>query len=248
MNNNEVELNDKIELILSREREELAKLVLIRHGESTANRDNIYTGWSDVPLTPLGIKQAQRAGKLIAKLGINFDMVHTSMLKRAIVTANIVLDDLNQNWLPINKTWRLNERHYGALRGQNKDETRQIYGKEQVALWRRSFDAVPPLLEHPDDDRRYAVNGILNEPLGESLHMAYNRLLPYWIDQIAPRLMEGQNQLVVAHGSSLRALIKYLENISDQGIDGVEVENGEPIIYELKSDLSIQNKIILKEA
>lgn len=224
----------------------MAKLVLIRHGESTANRDNVYTGWSDVPLTPRGVEQAQQAGKLIANLGIDFDMVHTSMLKRAVVTANIVLDDLNQNWLPINKTWRLNERHYGALRGQNKDETRRIYGKDQVARWRRSFDAVPPLLKHPDDDRRYAVNGILNEPLGESLHMAYDRLLPYWIDQIAPRLMDDKNQLVVAHGSSLRALIKYLENISDQGIDGVEVENGEPIVYEMSKQLQIKSKTILK--
>jgi 2,3-bisphosphoglycerate-dependent phosphoglycerate mutase len=224
----------------------MAKLVLIRHGESTANRDNVYTGWSDVPLTAKGMQQAHQAGQAIAQLGIEFDAVHTSMLKRAIITANVVLDNLNQNWLPITKTWRLNERHYGALRGQNKDETRRIYGKEQVALWRRSFNAVPPLLDQPDDDRRYAVNGILSEPRGESLHMAYDRLLPYWIDQLAPRLMDGQNQLVVAHGSSLRALIKYLENISDQGINGVEVENGEPIVYDMAPDLTIQRKVILK--
>lgn len=223
----------------------MAKLVLIRHGESTANRDNIYTGWSDVPLTEVGINQAHHAGKLIAELGINFSAVHTSMLKRAIVTANIVMDELDQNWLPITKTWRLNERHYGALRGQNKDDTRQIYGKEQVARWRRSFNSVPPLLDHPDDDRRYAINGILNEPLGESLRMAYDRLIPYWLDHIAPDLIEGKNQLVVAHGSSLRALIKYLEGISDRGIDGVEVENGEPIIYEMNEQLRIHSKVTL---
>lgn len=224
----------------------MAKLVLIRHGESTANRDNIYTGWTDVPLTEKGIYQAHHAGQLVADLGIDFEAVHTSMLKRAIVTADIVLDELNQNWIPITKTWRLNERHYGALRGQNKDVTRQIYGKEQVALWRRSFAAVPPLLSQPDDDRRYAINGILSEPLGESLKMASERLLPYWTDQIAPGLMEGKNQLVVAHGSSLRALIKYLENISDRGIDGVEVENGEPILYEMTDRLKIKSKITLR--
>lgn len=220
----------------------MAKLVLIRHGESTANRDNVYTGWSDVPLTERGIQQAHEAGKLLAKAGINFTAVHTSMLQRAIVTANIVVDELGQSWLPITKTWRLNERHYGALRGQNKDVTRQIYGKHQVALWRRSFDAVPPLLNQADHDRRYRMYGILHESLGESLHMAYDRLLPYWVDQIAPRLIQGENQLVVAHGSSLRALIKYLEQISDQGIDGVEVENGEPIVYEMDHHLNIVQK------
>ena len=218
----------------------MAKLILIRHGESAANRDNVYTGWTDVPLTRRGIKQAHDAGKAIRKLNINFSSVHTSMLKRAITTADIIMDEIHQNYLPLYKTWRLNERHYGALRGQNKDETRKIYGKKQVALWRRSFDAVPPLLSKVEPKRKYTVNGI-KEPLGESLHMAYNRLVPYWVDHIAPELIEGHNQLVVAHGSSLRALIKYLENVSDQGIDGVEVYNGQPIIYDLDDKLRIKS-------
>ena len=150
----------------------MVKLVLVRHGESLANRDNEYTGWTDVSLTDKGVQQAISAGKLIKATGIEFSHVHTSMLQRAIVTADLVLDQINQNWLPITKTWRLNERHYGALRGLNKDKTRVMYGVEQVAKWRRSFDAVPPLLDQPEYDRRYAQNGILSEPLGESLHMA----------------------------------------------------------------------------
>ncbi|AEV94678.1 2,3-bisphosphoglycerate-dependent phosphoglycerate mutase [Pediococcus claussenii] len=222
----------------------MVKLVLIRHGESTANKNNEYTGWTDVPLTKSGIKQAHVAGKLLADANIDFTMVHTSMLKRAIVTANIILDETRQNWLPIQKSWRLNERHYGALRGLNKSDTRKVYGAEQVALWRRSFSAVPPLLDHAEYDRRYAINGIMQEPLGESLKMAYNRLIPYWIDQVAPRLLDNQNQLIVAHGSTLRALIKYLENISDDGIDGVEVENGQPIVYQFDSQLKILTKEI----
>lgn len=222
----------------------MVKLVLIRHGESTANKNNEYTGWTDVPLTKSGIKQAHAAGKLLADANIDFTMVHTSMLKRAIVTANIILDETHQNWLPIQKSWRLNERHYGALRGLNKSDTRKVYGSEQVALWRRSFSAVPPLLDHAEYDRRYAINGIMQEPLGESLKMAYNRLIPYWVDQVAPRLLDNQNQLIVAHGSTLRALIKYLENISDDGIDGVEVENGQPIVYQFDDQLKIVTKEI----
>nr|WP_210726790.1 2,3-bisphosphoglycerate-dependent phosphoglycerate mutase [Pediococcus argentinicus] len=224
----------------------VVKLVLVRHGESLANRDNEYTGWTDVSLTDKGVQQAISAGKLIKETGIEFSHVHTSMLQRAIVTADLVLDQINQNWLPITKTWRLNERHYGALRGLNKDKTRVMYGVEQVAKWRRSFDAVPPLLDQPEYDRRYAQNGILSEPLGESLHMAYDRLIPYWTSHVAPELLDGKNQLIVAHGSSLRALIKYLESISDAGIDGVEVENGEPIVYELDQYLNIVSKSILK--
>ncbi|GEL90010.1 2,3-bisphosphoglycerate-dependent phosphoglycerate mutase [Pediococcus parvulus] len=222
----------------------MTDLVLLRHGQSVANRDNVYTGWSDVPLTEQGRQEAHQAGNLILQTGIQFEDVHTSMLKRAITTADIVMDEMHQNWLPIHKTWRLNERHYGALRGQNKDETRKTYGVHQVALWRRSFKAVPPLLATTESDRRYVELGDV-EPRGESLEMAYNRLLPYWMDKIAPKLLEGKNQLVVAHGSTLRALIKYLEQISDEGIDGVEVANGEPIIYQFDEELNIISKEVL---
>lgn len=222
----------------------MTELVLVRHGESTANRDNTYTGWSDVPLTDVGVMQAHHAGKRLRETGIQFGAVHTSVLKRAIVTANIMLDEINQTWLPEYKTWRLNERHYGALRGQNKDATRQEYGKAQVQKWRRSFYTVPPLLTAAelDHDRRYMKYGPNIEPRGESLKMAYDRIMPYWIDMIAPRLLDGQNQLVVAHGSTLRAMIKYLEQISDAGIDGVEVANGVPICYHLDDHLNITGK------
>ncbi|MFC6164430.1 2,3-diphosphoglycerate-dependent phosphoglycerate mutase [Lactiplantibacillus dongliensis] len=222
----------------------MTELVIVRHGESTANRDNTYTGWSDVPLTDVGVGQAHHAGKRLREAGIQFGAVHTSVLKRAVVTANIILDEIDQLWLPEYKTWRLNERHYGALRGQNKDETRQIYGKAQVQQWRRSFYTVPPLLAPTDlsHDRRYMKYGPNVEPRGESLKMAYDRIMPYWIDVIAPRLLAGENQLIVAHGSTLRALIKYLEHISDTGIDGVEVANGVPICYDLDDQLRIRSK------
>ncbi|AVK61885.1 phosphoglycerate mutase [Lactobacillus sp. CBA3605] len=222
----------------------MTELVIVRHGESTANRDNTYTGWSDVPLTPVGIAQARQAGQRIQAAGIQFEAVHTSVLQRAIVTANLILAEINQLWLPEYKSWRLNERHYGALRGQNKDTTRQLYGKAQVQQWRRSFYTVPPLLapSQLSHDRRYTTNGPAVEPQAESLQMAYERIMPYWIDQVAPQLLAGKNQLIVAHGSTLRALIKYLEHISDTGIDGVEVANGVPICYQLDDRLNIVNK------
>lgn len=223
----------------------MVRLVLIRHGQSTANKENVYTGWSDSPLTKTGIRQAHHAGRLLRHENICFSGVHTSVLVRAIKTADIVMDEIGQNWLPVHKTWRLNERHYGALRGLNKDRTREIYGEEQVAMWRRSFYTVPPLLEHADHDRRYDRFPDVVVPRGESLKMAYDRIVPYWTDSIAPRLLEGENQLVVAHGSTLRAMIKFIEHISDQGIDGVEVANGTPIIYELDRHLRIVEKKIL---
>jgi len=222
----------------------MTELVIVRHGESTANRDNTYTGWSDVPLTAVGVAQARQAGQALRTAGIQFGAVHTSVLKRAVVTANIILDEINQLWLPEYKSWRLNERHYGALRGQNKDVTRQLYGKAQVQQWRRSFYTVPPLLDETDlsHDRRYTKYGPNVEPRGESLKMAYDRIMPYWIDVVAPALLAGHNQLIVAHGSTLRALIKYLEHISDTGIDGVEVANGVPICYQLDAQLNIISK------
>lgn len=222
----------------------MSKLVLMRHGESVANYNHTFTGWSDVPLTDEGRREAHEAGRKLNELQIKFDDAHTSYLKRAIISENIVLSEINQLWIPQHKTWRLNERHYGALRGQNKQKVRAEVGDEQFMMWRRSFEAVPPRLEVVPDLRRYHDAGI-DEPRAESLKMAYQRLVPYWIDEIAPRLMNNNNQLVIAHGSSLRALIKYLENIDDLGIDGVEVGNAEPIIYTLDHDLRILKKEIL---
>lgn len=222
--------------------ESMTDLVIMRHGESTANRDNLFTGWSDVPLTEKGIEQAYQAGDALARHGFEFSHVHTSMLQRAIVTANIVLDEIDQLWLPMTKSWRLNERHYGALRGLNKKEVAEKYGQEKFKEWRRSYKAIPLLLDEVEQDRRYDRYGTAIEPLGESLEMAYYRLLPYWEDEITPRLLEGKNQLVVAHGSTLRALIKFLEKISDDEIDQVEVENSVPIHYVFDEKLHILKK------
>lgn len=224
----------------------MVELVVLRHGESEANRDGIFTGWSDVSLTQQGIQQAHDAGRLLAKSGIQFTHCHTSMLKRAITTTHIVLGEINQLFIPETKSWRLNERHYGALRGQKKQAVKQRVGDTQFRIWRRSFKAIPPLLDQPDEDPRYVALGV-TEPRGESLEMAYDRLMPYWEDQIAPRLLNGDNQLVVAHGSTLRALIKYLERISDADIDQLEVPNGEPIRYQLDDRLNIVSKTVGKD-
>ena len=213
----------------------VAKLVLVRHGESTANRDNEFTGWTDVPLTAKGKTQAHQVGQVLSRYQLTLDNVYTSYLQRAIITAYIIMDEMQQAWVPINKTWRLNERHYGALRGLNKDDAREKYGVNQVALWRRSYTAIPPLLEQVNPNRRYSVN---IEPRGESLKMASDRLIPYWTSNILPKLKAGQNVLMVAHGSTLRALIKYIEDISDDDIDGLEIGNGEPILYEYDTNFS----------
>lgn len=212
-----------------------AKLVLVRHGESTANRDNEFTGWTDVPLTSKGVRQANRVGEVLKRHGLQFDVSFTSFLKRAIITDNIILEEIEQLWLPLHKAWQLNERHYGALRGLNKDFARQQYGANKVALWRRSYTATPPLLEHVIPDRRYP-EGL--EPRGESLKMASDRLVPYWHSEILPQIQQGKNVLIVAHGSSLRALVKYIEHISDEDIDGLEIDNGEPILYEYEEGFS----------
>ena len=213
----------------------VAKLVLVRHGESTANRDNEFTGWTDVPLTAKGKAQAHQVGQVLSRYQLTFDNVYTSYLQRAIITAYIIMDEMQQAWVPINKIWRLNERHYGALRGLNKDDAREKYGVNQVALWRRSYTAVPPLLEKVRPNRRYPIN---IEPRGESLKMASDRLIPYWTSAILPQLKNGENVLMVAHGSTLRALIKYIEYISDDDIDGLEIGNGEPILYEYDTNFS----------
>ncbi|MFC6289420.1 2,3-bisphosphoglycerate-dependent phosphoglycerate mutase [Levilactobacillus angrenensis] len=220
----------------------MATLVILRHGESVANRDNIFTGWSDVPLTAKGREQAVAAGKLVAATGLQFGALHTSMLHRAIVTSNIVLEAIDQLYIPEYKSWRLNERHYGALRGKNKAAVKARVGDKQIKIWRRSFKTVPPLLDHVSQDRRYDQFGPHVEPRGESLEMAYHRLMPYWTDQIAPRLLDGHNQLVVAHGSTLRALIKYLDHVADADISQVEVANGEPIRYDFDDRLNVLRK------
>ena len=222
----------------------MAKLVIVRHGQSQANRDNIFTGWTDVPLTEKGIEQGQMVGDELARMGIQFDDAHTSYMSRAIETMNIILERIDQLYIPVYKTWRLNERHYGALSGLNKAKVKEEVGAEQLHRWRRGYSEVPPKLKHRQHERRYDRLGV-KMPYSESLAMTQKRLLPYWEDQIAPRLMDGKNQLIVAHGSSLRALIKYLDQIPDDQIDQVEVPNGKPILYGFDPALNITKKTFI---
>lgn len=219
----------------------MSKLVLIRHGQSTANRDNVFTGWSDAPLTDKGIAQAHIAGRELAESDTQFDIVLTSVLQRAIVTSYIVMDEIHQPWLPIIKSWRLNERHYGALKGLNKAKTAKKYGDQQVREWRRSYTLVPPLLQHPDQDRRYRASAVI-EPLGESAEMSWQRVKPFWEDQIAANLRASKNVLLVAHGSSIRVLLKFLDRVNDADFMNVEVGNGEPIVYDFDNQLHILSK------
>ncbi len=218
------------------------KLVLIRHGESTWNLENRFTGWTDVDLTPTGVSQAMSAGKLLKAEGYEFDLCYTSVLKRAIHTLWYALDEMDRTWLPVQKSWRLNERHYGALQGLNKGETAQKYGDEQVLVWRRSYDTPPPALEAGDprcerSDRRYAGLDAAQVPLTECLKDTVARVLPFWNDTMAPAIRSGQRILVAAHGNSIRALVKYLDNISDGDIVGLNIPNGIPLVYELDADL-----------
>ncbi|MDY0107457.1 MAG: 2,3-diphosphoglycerate-dependent phosphoglycerate mutase [Giesbergeria sp.] len=218
------------------------KLVLIRHGESTWNLENRFTGWTDVDLTPTGVSQAMSAGKLLKAEGYEFDLCYTSVLKRAIHTLWYALDEMDRTWLPVQKSWRLNERHYGALQGLNKGETAQKYGDEQVLVWRRSYDTPPPALDAGDPrcergDRRYAGLDASEVPLTECLKDTVARVLPFWNDTMAPAIRSGQRILVAAHGNSIRALVKYLDNISDGDIVGLNIPNGIPLVYELDADL-----------
>ncbi|QAS69846.1 2,3-diphosphoglycerate-dependent phosphoglycerate mutase [Oenococcus sicerae] len=219
----------------------MSKLVLIRHGESTANRDNIFTGWSDVPLTEKGLAQAHVAGKQLLHSAIDFDIVYTSVLQRAIISSYIILDEIGQAWLPLVKSWRLNERHYGALRGLNKAATAKKYGDHQVKEWRRSYTTVPPLLKTTESSRAYQAFAV-TEPLGESAEMSWQRVKPLWEDKIAPQLRDEKNVLIVAHGSSIRVLLKFLDKISDDDFMKVEVGNGEPIIYHFDQHLQLLSK------
>ncbi|MGB0678544.1 MAG: 2,3-diphosphoglycerate-dependent phosphoglycerate mutase [Polyangiales bacterium] len=219
------------------------KLVLLRHGESVWNVEGRFTGWVDVGLSPRGQEEAAQAGKLLAEAGFAFDVLHTSLLKRAILTANLVLETLDQLWLPVERSWRLNERHYGALQGLDKKETARQHGQEQVHQWRRSFDVPPPALSpddtgHPRHDRRYAALAPDLLPATECLQDTVARMLPYWYDNIVPQLRAGQQLLVVAHGNSLRALVKHLDGISDADIAGLNIPTGIPLVYELDDALS----------
>lgn len=224
----------------------MVKLVLVRHGESVANAANVYTGWNDVPLTEKGRQQARAAGELIKQIKDFYPThIHTSVLSRAIVTANIVADTCNFLYLPITKTWRLNERHYGALRGLNKDISRKVFGAKQVLQWRRSFDSIPPKQGSPIIDRRYQMCDQHLMPRAESLHQTQKRLMPYYYDEVAARMLMGEDQLIVAHGSSLRALIKKLEKINDHDIVKLEVPNAQPIVYTMDQKLQIISKEIL---
>jgi 2,3-bisphosphoglycerate-dependent phosphoglycerate mutase len=213
-------------------------LVLLRHGESTWNAENLFTGWWDVDLSPLGEEQARQAGRLLADAQIQPDVVHTSLQTRAIRTANLALDEMGLAWLPVRRHWRLNERHYGDLTGRNKAETTAKYGEEQVFAWRRSYDVPPPPIQpdnpyDPNTDRRYAGLAPDVLPASECLADVVQRMLPYWFDGIVPDLARGRVVLVAAHGNSLRALIKHLDGIADDEIAGLNVVTGVPYVYEL---------------
>ncbi|HET6316826.1 MAG TPA: 2,3-diphosphoglycerate-dependent phosphoglycerate mutase [Chloroflexota bacterium] len=218
------------------------KLVLIRHGESTWNLENRFTGWTDVPLTATGVEQARQSGRLLKEAGYEFDVAYTSVLKRAIWTLWHALDELDRTWLPVVNAWQLNERHYGALQGLNKAETAKQYGDAQVLLWRRSYDVPPPVLSGDDprserSDPRYAKLAPADVPLTECLKDTVARVLPYWNSQLAPAIRSGQRIVIAAHGNSIRALVKYLDNISDDEIVGLNIPNGIPLVYELDADL-----------
>lgn len=219
------------------------KLVLVRHGQSTWNLENRFTGWTDVDLTEQGCTEAHAAGKLLREGGYDFDLAYTSVLRRAIKTLGIIQEEMGLEWLPITRAWQLNERHYGALQGLNKAETAEKFGEAQVKIWRRSYDVPPPALEltderHPKFDRRYA--GLTPEelPATESLKITLGRVLPYWHSTLAPIIKSGQRLLITAHGNSIRALVKYLDNISDAEITELNIPTGIPLVYELNADLT----------
>ncbi len=218
------------------------KLVLIRHGESTWNLENRFTGWTDVDLTPTGVNQAREAGRLLRAQGYDFDLAYTSVLKRATRTLWHVLDEMDRTWLPVVHSWRLNERHYGALQGLNKADMARQYGDAQVLVWRRSYDTPPPALEPTDPrsergDVRYAALDPAQVPLTECLKDTVARVLPFWNDAIAPAIRSGQRVVVAARGNSIRALVKYLDGVSDADIVGLNIPNGVPLVYELDGSL-----------
>ncbi len=219
------------------------KVVLLRHGESVWNKENRFTGWTDVDLSEQGIREGQRAGKLLKAEGYRFDMAFTSVLKRAIRTLWLTLEELDAMWIPVHNSWRLNERHYGALQGLNKAETAAKFGETQVKLWRRSYDVPPPALDpddprNPANDPRYSSVASGDIPLTECLKDTVARFLPYWHQSIVPAIRSGKKVLIAAHGNSLRALVKYLDNVSDQEITELNIPTGVPLVYELNDDLT----------
>ena len=226
------------------------ELVFIRHGFSQWNAKNLFTGWRDVNLTERGVEEAKAAGKKLLDANFEFDIAFTSVLTRAIKTCNIVLEESHQLWIPQVKNWRLNERHYGELQGLDKKATAEKYGDEQVHIWRRSYDTLPPLLDPKDpnsahNDRRYANLPADVIPDGENLKVTLERVLPFWEDQIAPALLSGKRVLVVAHGNSLRALAKHIEGISDADIMDLEIPTGQPLVYKLDDNLKVVEKFYL---
>ncbi len=223
----------------------------MRHGESQWNLENRFTGWTDVDLSPKGVEEAKRAGALLKKAGITYDWAFTSVLRRAIKTLHLLADEAGLAWVGESRSWRLNERHYGALQGLNKAETAKKYGDEQVRIWRRSFDVAPPMLEDGDErsprgEKMYSDIDRRVLPMGESLKTTIERVIPFWTDSIAPLLMDGKDVIIVAHGNSLRALCKFLENISDADIIGLEIPTGIPQVYELDDSLNVITHYYLK--
>lgn len=219
------------------------KLVLVRHGESEWNKLNLFTGWTDVDLSEKGHAEAAQAGKTLKEEGYDFDVCYTSYLKRAIHTLNHILDEMDRNWLPVNKSWKLNERHYGALQGLNKSETAEKYGEEQVKVWRRSFDVKPPELS-PEDQRapqnQEMYRGVTEAlPLNESLETTIERVVPYFENVIKPDMEAGKRVIIAAHGNSLRALVKYFDNLSNEEIIGVNIPTGVPLVYEFDENMNV---------
>ena len=217
-------------------------LVIIRHGESEWNKKNLFTGWADVDLSETGRREAAEGGRALAEAGFDFDLCYTSYLKRAIHTLQIVLDNMDRNWLPVIKSWRLNERHYGALQGLNKAETAAKYGEDQVKIWRRSYATRPPLLTKDDErwpghESRYASLSPAELPLGECLEDTVARVVPYWREVIAPEVRAGRRLIIAAHGNSLRALVKYLDDVSEKDILELNIPTGVPLVYELDEEL-----------
>jgi len=229
------------------------KVVLLRHGESTWNKENRFTGWTDVDLSEKGVGEAHKAGQTLKKEGYTFDIAYTSVLKRAIKTLWITLEDMDLMWIPVARNWRLNERHYGALQGLNKAETAQKYGEDQVHIWRRSYDTQPPALEktderYPGNDPRYSALTKEELPLTECLKDTVTRFVPYWEGTIAPTVKSGKQVLITAHGNSLRALVKYLDNIPENEIVGLNIPTGIPLVYELDENLKSIKSYYLGDA
>ncbi len=223
----------------------MTKLVLIRHGESTWNKENRFTGWTDVDLSEKGVQEAHAGAQALREGGYTFDVAYTSVLKRAIRTLWFVLDDLDLMWVPVHRSWRLNERHYGSLQGLNKSETTEKYGEAQVKIWRRSYDTPPPALDpgdprHPHHDRRYADLAPADLPACESLKDTLARVLPYWHETLLPALRSGRRVLVAAHGNSIRALVKYLDQVPEDEITELNIPTGIPLVYEFDEALRVQ--------